>query len=312
MIAKWSRRPIDAAIVYGRRGWPVFPCHGPSHGVGGCTCFRADCGSPAKHPRVSGGLNSATTDEALIRRWWSSWPAANVAIRTGQASGLVVLDVDPDHGGDESLAQVIEQHGPLPPGRTIQTGGGGRHLYFRHPGGVVRNDAGRKLGAGIDIRDDGGYVLAPPSRHVSGGRYAVVQRGGELPTLPGWLLAAVQPPEIERRPPATTSGVRDASAWARSALDGELHRLQAAVEGTRNDTLNRVAYRLGQIVAAGCLDEAEVEAILVHAASSIGLGEREAVRTVHSGLTAGESNPRGPAGSPGPDMPSVHTSADSL
>src|SRR3546814_1780393 len=72
-----------------------------------------------------------------------------------------------------------------------------------------RNDAGRKLGAGIDIRGDGGYVLAPPSRHVSGGRYAVVQRGGELPTLPGWLLAAVQPPEIDRRPPATTSGVRD-------------------------------------------------------------------------------------------------------
>src|SRR3546814_8370338 len=127
------------------------------------------------------------SDEALIRRWWSSWPAANVAIRTGQASGLVVLDVDPDHGGEETLAQVIEQHGPLPPGRTIQTGGGGRHLYLRHPGGVVRNDAGRKLGAGIDIRGDGGYVLAPPSRHVSGGRYAVVQRGGELPTLPGWL-----------------------------------------------------------------------------------------------------------------------------
>lgn len=305
MIATRSRRPIDAAIVYARRGWPVFPCHGPSRGPGGCSCFHDDCGSPAKHPRVSGGLNSATTEEPLIRRWWSTWPGTNVAIRTGAASGLVVIDIDPDHGGNESLERLVRHREDLPAGRTVQTGSGGRHLYFRHPGGIVRNDAGRKLGLGLDVRGDGGYVLAPPSQHACGGRYRVIQRGGEIPPLPEWLRGILQPPEATRPPAPVRSDAREAGPWARSALDGELHRLQTAREGARNDTLNRVAYRLGQIVGAGCLEETEVEALLVRAATSIGLGEREAERTVQSGLTAGECNPRGPAERSCPDGPDL-------
>src|SRR5207237_430804 len=135
-----GRRPIDAAVVYARRGWAVFPCHHPVRGA--CSCAAGDCSSPGKHPRVAGGFHAATRDEAQVRAWWARWPRSNVAIRTGAASGLVVIDVDPRHGGDASLERVTDEYGALPPGRTIRTGSGGRHLYFLHPGMTVRNDAG--------------------------------------------------------------------------------------------------------------------------------------------------------------------------
>lgn len=287
-----GRRPVDAAIVYGHRGWAVFPCHAAGS-VAGCSCGAADCASPGKHPRVRGGLHAASTDASMIRRWWARWPRANVAIRTGTASGLVVVDIDPAHGGDGTIAELEAIHGPLPPGRAIRTGSGGRHLYFRHPGGTVRNDAGRVLGRGVDLRGDGGYVIAPPSR-IAGGPYALVGHGGTIPGLPEWILERLA--ERERRPALqSATPPRAAGAWARAALQGELGRVRTAVEGTRNDTLNRVAYRLGQIVGAGALPEDDVERALVSEALAIGLGEREATRTVRSGLTAGEATPRGPS-----------------
>lgn len=292
----FGRRPLDAAVVYAHRGWAVFPCHTPARTPAGCSCGAAECGSPAKHPRVAGGLKSATTDNGQIEGWWARWPNANVAIRTGEVSGLVVVDIDPDHGGDASLDRLVEEHGSPPVGRVVRTGSGGRHLYFRHPGGVVRNDAGRRLGPGLDIRGDGGYVIAPPSRHASGGHYSVAGHGGTVPELPDWLERLLRPPEPQRRAPAVEwrpSG--DTSKWARAALDGELARLHQAQPGMRNHTLNKVAYRLGQIIAGGELDEGEVEGALINGARAIGLGEREAVATVHSGLAAGEESPRGPA-----------------
>jgi hypothetical protein len=244
---------------------------------------------------VAGGLNAATTEPGQVETWWSRWPAANVGIRTGAASGLVVVDVDPDHDGEASIERLIKSHGALPDGRVVRTGSGGRHLYFRHPGGLVRNDAGRRLGPGLDIRGDGGYVIAPPSRHRSGGVYAVAGRGGELPELPEWMLHLVQPAEPPR--PGFVRNWRptgDNSAWAKAALEGELERLKSAQPGMRNHTLNKVAFRLGQIIAAGQLDQGQIEGVLVSNAMAVGLGEREAAATVHSGLTAGESIARSP------------------
>lgn len=290
------RRPLEAASIYARRGWPVFPVHSPRPGATPCSCGNLKCASPAKHPRVRGGLHAATTDPGQVDRWWHRWPDANVGIRTGVESGLVVLDVDPRHGGDASLGRLVAAHGPLPPGRTVATGGEGTHLYFRHPGHKVSNDAGRRLGDGLDIRGDGGYVVAPPSRHPSGGRYAVVARGGEIPAMPGWLIERLQAPVHAPRPPVDRfHRGDDTTAWAKAALRGELERLEQAEPGSRNSTLNRVAFRLGQIIAGGQLDEAEVESLLIGGAVSIGLGEREAVATVHSGLHAGEAASRGPA-----------------
>lgn len=303
-----GRRPVDAALVFARRGWPVLPVHSPRPGATPCSCAHPDCTSPAKHPRITGGLKSATTDTAQIQQWWVQWRDANVGVRTGAESGLVVLDVDPRHSGHDTLARLEREHGPLPPGRTVTTGGDGLHLYFRHPGHRVANDAGTRLGPGLDIRGDGGYVLAPPSRHVSGGRYAVKARGGEVPPMPDWLLEALRAPRAERRSSPAAPDRRmfhrgdDTTAWARKALQGELDRLAQAPIGQRNNTLNRVAFRLGQIIAGGQLDEAEIEHLLVGRALDIGLGEREAVATVHSGISAGECEPRVPRS----DQPAPH------
>jgi hypothetical protein len=121
---------------------------------------------------------------------------ANLAIATGALSGLVVLDVDPRHGGDESLADLIRKYGQLPTTVTVLTGGNGQHFYFSHPGKHV---VSRTFRPGLDLKADGGYVIAPPSTHLSGKRYEweIGHRPTEivLAPIPDWLLVESQPSE---------------------------------------------------------------------------------------------------------------------
>jgi hypothetical protein len=137
-------------------------------------------------------LQSAPPSMADIDAWFERWPDANIGIVTGAVSNLVVLDIDPNHGGDVSLERLEQRFAPLPATIAAATGGGGRHLYFAHPGGFVRNRAG--IAQGIDLRSDGGYVVAPPSVHPSGRRYAWLP--GRSPedvaaaALPRWLITA--------------------------------------------------------------------------------------------------------------------------
>jgi hypothetical protein len=172
-------RVLDAALAYRARGWSVVPIE-----------------PQGKRPLVRWqAFQKRVPTPAEIAAWFERWPDANVGIVTGHASGLVVVDVDPRHGGAETLAALEASHGALPASVESQTGGGGRHLYFAHPGGVVRNRVG--LAPGIDLRGDGGVVVAPPSLHASGRRYR--WRDGHRPEdvaladAPPWLL----------RPPAT-------------------------------------------------------------------------------------------------------------
>lgn len=156
---------LAAALNYARAGFPVLPLDG-------------------KVPRNSNGLTGATTDPAVIAGWWQRWPSANVGLRTGAASGLVVLDIDPRHGGTTTLAQLERARGRLPAGPSALTGSGGRHLYFADRDGKVRNSAG-KLGDGLDVRGEGGYVVAPPSVHESGNPYKWLRPlNGEMPAWP--------------------------------------------------------------------------------------------------------------------------------
>ncbi len=283
-----------AALAYARRAWAVLPCHHPTSG--GCSCAGSGCTSPAKHPRTRRGLHDATTELGAVRRWWRRWPEANVGLRTGAVSGLVVLDVDPDHGGEASLGELVDAYEALPATLEVCTGGGGRHLYFTHPGGRVANSAGG-LGPGLDVRGDGGYILAPPSRHVTGGTYRRLTHTAPA-AMPGWLWALVTRRRLQR---ATTATVAPAdldrsrcSAWAGAALAEEATRVRQAAVGTRNHTLNRAAFALGQIIAGGHLDADEVAGLLYDAALAAGLGEAETRSTIDSGLSAGAACPRHP------------------
>ena len=280
------------ALGLARRGWPVLPCHHPTGG--GCSCGHADCTSPGKHPRLRHGLHEATTDPATIRRWWRTWPEANIAVRTGATpagAGVVVIDVDPHHGGEDSLTALEQTHEGLPRTLEVTTGGGGRHLWFAHPGGgSVPNSAGR-LGPGIDVRGDGGYVLVSPSRHHSGGRYR--WHYAPLALLPDWLHRLCLP---RASPSIPAPAPIHADAWAQAALDNELGAVRAGTEGVRNHTLNRAAFALGQMIAGGHLDEPHVTDQLLAAATTCGLTEREARLTIASGLRAGRQHPRHPSG----------------
>jgi hypothetical protein len=129
-----------------------------------------------KHPRVSGGFKAATLDEDQTRAWWTKWPTANLGMPTGVTSGMVVIDVDPRHGGNESLRVLQAQYGDLPPTRTHQTDGGGTHYLYRYPGSQRPIACRARILAsapGVDVRGDGGYIIVPPSRGALM-RYAIL------------------------------------------------------------------------------------------------------------------------------------------
>ena len=162
---------LGAALAYARRGVPVFPCE-----------------ARGKRPLTASGFRDAATDPGRIEAWWRRWPGANVGVPTGPRSGLLVLDVDPREGGDESLEALERRRGAAPRTTRARTGGGGSHLYFRYPAGpAVANSAGF-LGSGLDVRGEGGYVVAPPSRTT--GPYEWIDRSS--PAEAGWLLARLE------------------------------------------------------------------------------------------------------------------------
>jgi hypothetical protein len=233
------------------------------------------------------GLKDATTDPKVIRERWYCAPDANVGIAC--SAECCALDVDPRHGGDITLAVLEQKHGPLPVTWTAKTGGGGAHYFFRSET-EVRNSAAR-LGSGLDFRGSGGYVVAPPSRHVSGNYYAwrPGHAPGEVPlaVMPAWLLAP------KPSPPATLSSVsRRALAARRHDLRPTLHRVLGiirtvafAAEGERNKLLFWSACRVRDMYVAGELDHpaaTQVLNLLREAADRAGLPRRETERTITS------------------------------
>lgn len=165
------QRPLDSphmmnhALNYARRGFKVFPCYEPIYG--GCTCGNPDCENIGKHPRTKNGLKDATADAEQIRRWWKQWPDANIGL---SCENLIVIDIDADKGGYSSLEKLETEFGALPPTWTVETGGGGRHYFFQRNGHTCKNGTG--IRPGLDIKTNGGYVIAVPSLHKSGKRYA--------------------------------------------------------------------------------------------------------------------------------------------
>jgi hypothetical protein len=199
-----------AAADYAARGWRVFPLNGkvPLAGSNGCL-----------------GASSAPATVAL----WP--PGVNVGVATG--GGLVVIDVDYRHGGDESLHE-LRRYGNLPLTVSAETGSGGEHIYLA-TGARIRNSAG-KLAAGLDVRGEGGYVVAPPSIHPETGHaYTWDNHPDEVQVapLPDWL---------ERLLAEQSNGqARPVSEWRKLAANG-------VEAGARNDACARLA---GHLFARG-------------------------------------------------------------
>lgn len=193
------------------------------------------CAPGKKRPLTRHGLKDASTDTDQITKWFKKHPDANIGLLTGAKSGLIVVDVDPRNGGDDTLYELEQKFGSLPETWESQTGGGGRHLFFRHPGGHIKGSAGA-LGPGLDVKADGGYVIAPPSIHESGRPYV-------------W--------EVDHDPHDTT--LADPPDWLIQMLRERRHNFvlpDVIPEGQRNVTLTRWA---GHLRAQGLDKEAILE-----------------------------------------------------
>jgi hypothetical protein len=218
-----------AAQSYAARGWSVIPIE-----------------PRGKRPLVAWlefQQRRAAADE--IDAWFRHWPDANVGIVTGHVSGIVVVDVDAQHGGFGSLVEMERDFGRLPKTVEAVTGGGGRHLYFDHPREALRNRVGVR--PGIDLRADGGCVVAPPSIHPGGRRYAwsAGHSPEEIPpaTMPSWFLVALRNPAHAGHP---------LTHWRHLVHEG-------VAEGERNATL---ASLTGHLLWRGVDPEVALELLL--------------------------------------------------
>lgn len=237
--------PLTWALAYARRGWRVHPLYEVDPQAQRCACWRStDCPDKqrGKHPRLPGWQKEATTDEAQVRAWWGRWPSASVGLATGAASGVWVLDLD----GPEAIAWYAEQerrHGE------VQTVGirtsRGVHLYWSWVDGVpIRNT--QALVPGVDVRGDGGYVVAPPSMHRSGHVYAVMRGDGwssQTTPAPSWLVEMVrEKPKPVRRVEAPRWALteRELSRHLRGRLDVDVD-LRVAVGRTLGGTYREAA-----------------------------------------------------------------------
>lgn len=176
MMPEQRGRALEAALAYAGEGFAVFPC------------------KPDKSPRTKNGFYDATTDEDQIRRWWAAHPSDLVGLRTGEGSGVFVLDLDNGEVGHASLEHLEAEHGRLPETYTVRTSGNpekgkgpGEHRYFRYPGAAVKSTVSA-IGDNLDVRGDGGYVIAPPSH----GYTTVSGEFGEFAEAPRWLVEAVR------------------------------------------------------------------------------------------------------------------------
>ena len=274
-----------SALALAARGWHVFPC------VPG-----------GKRPALRGSWKDlATADPDRVHAWWAR-TAYNIGISCGP-SGLVVIDLDAPHtgqplespaaeSGTDVLAALCGHHGqPYPlPTYSVDTPSGGCHLYYAAPDRRIRNSAGR-LGPLIDVRASGGYVIGKDSR-IGGQAYTAHDERTPVP-LPAWIADLLQgdlPTAVGIPLPVLVS--RHGTAYAMAALRGEADLVASARPGTRNDTLNRAAFSLGQLVIAGLLPPLAVVTALATAAERAGLPADEARRTIRSGMTAGSNCPR--------------------
>lgn len=295
---------LDAALAYAARGWPVFPC--------------SSGGSTAKRPLTENGLHDASTDPDVIRAWWRRWPEAMIGLPTGARLGAFVVDLDPkDDATCEALLAALEDHVGVALGDpvTAVTQSGGWHLYFRWPafgeGEEIRNRSKLVPKVSIDVRGEGGYVIAPPSVLEGERRYVWLgredgQRGltDAPPALVDCILRrgrwAPGRPEVpagdrRREPgPGGTPGQVATRRYALAALDRIAGDARNAAKGGRGAAVYAAACAAGRFVGAGALSEREALAQLEDAAEANGLvaddGPERVRREIQRGLETGRAD----------------------
>lgn len=185
--------PLEAALFYSQnQQWGVFPLRPrdkkplfPAAHEPGNPC-KGECG------KTGHGLHDATVDQELIAAWWGVNPDAGIGIATGRRSGIFALDIDAGHGGEETIAALLDKNGKLPETPVQRTGGGGRHVIFAYPPVEIRNSAGR-LGKGLDTRGEGGYICGAPTIHPTGTPYRWIEAPSKtkIAQAPDWLIHAL-------------------------------------------------------------------------------------------------------------------------
>ena len=316
---------VEYALDYARRGWHVFPCK-PGNKA---PYVRADTDAEGNQIPGSGGLYKATTDEDQIRAWWERWPHAMIGVRMGEASGGWALDPDtPEEPGDAdgmvNWANLVAKNGGCPHTHTHLTPRGGKHIVFkwRHDRPIT-NSEGQLKGLGINVRGNGGYIIAPPSQRHDGKAYEIAEPLDffHFAEAPEWLYDLIltkpksEPPRTsisERakalvRPPVS----RDVRPYVEAAVRNEYDAVASAHPGNRNNQLNNSALSLGTLVGAGELTEGEVVEALYQASVVNGSvkddGHQAAMNTIKSGMSYGIKRPRAipDLRVVGPDSPEV-------
>jgi len=286
---------VNAATRYASAGYAVFPL------IPG-----------QKKPMVANGFGAATTDIIQIQRWWKETPNANIGISTGRRSGFFVLDVDidPENGinGLASLEKLENQFGPLPSTWRQRSPRGGLHIFFQHPpsGIEIRNSAS-KIGMGLDIRGEGGYITMAPSE-TPAGAYAWEEQFSptdtELAAAPDWLISllrprrrleAIQQDEIDEQAIAIATDERIrgwAVNFAQKRIDYICDNIRSAAIGTRNTTLFTGSIRIGELIPFGLIDFQDAFDRLLTAALQAGEEEGKSRDTIQRALNIGRANPR--------------------
>lgn len=258
----------QAAVEYARCGWPVFPLL-----------------PRQKAPIHAGGFHNATTDLQLAEQTWRQHPRANIGAPCGVA--FDVIDVD-GPTGERSLAELADGRALEAPEVSTGREDGGRHLYVL-PTGLRRRPGFRPK---LDYLGLGGYVVLPPSVHPTGAIYRWRRPvDGELPVVPSWLLEALEPPMRAKTGQPATEGLSE--AYGAAVMAREMAVLVAAREGTRNEELNRVSFRFGQLIGVGLLNETDARNQLTWAGGRIGLPESEIDSVVGRSIEQGKKSPRG-------------------
>lgn len=241
----------DSAIQYAQNGYKIFPVYEIT-AEGTCSCNkRENCNSPGKHPRTQRGVKDASSSLDDIKKWWGTWPNANIGMATGE--GIVVVDIDGRHNGHDSLAFFELLFGKLTECPTANSGSGdGLHFFFADSHNLG-NSTG--IAPGIDIRGNGGYVILAPSNHASGNSYCWKDEQSlfdiDLPQIPNWLVT-----EILKSKGSTNKSQNNSSRLPFWGID--IPKTGPIPKGMRNDSL----FKLGCSLRSMGLDTEKIRVLL--------------------------------------------------